>query len=377
MSRDALVAMARRSLAHTQAGTLPAAHDMLRVPADHYTDPDRFQLEVERIFKRLPLALGTSAELREPGAFRTTEVAGIPVLLARGSDGEVRAFLNACTHRGAPVESRACGKTRRFTCPYHAWSYDTAGRLQGIFAPDHFGELDLESQGLVRLPTSERAGLVFVILDPASTLSFDRALVGFDAMLEHSRFADRVFFERVQLPGPNWKAAYDGYLDFYHLPVLHKQSFGTQFSHHAVYDAWGPHVRTTALDASFASLAELPEADWKTERLAGGVWNLFPGGALVNFPAGPGLEISQLNQVFPGAHPGESFTEITFLASVEPDAAQQQALRGMADLLAGVVRREDYPTVAGVQRGLESGLHPGVLFGRRKGRRSSIAGSIS
>jgi phenylpropionate dioxygenase-like ring-hydroxylating dioxygenase large terminal subunit len=75
-----------------------------------------------------------------PGSFVTRTVAGEPVLLVRGSDGGVRAFRNRCRHRGAKICEVASGTKQQFTCPYHGWSYDLAGRLlataaDGLFPP--------------------------------------------------------------------------------------------------------------------------------------------------------------------------------------------------------------------------------------------------
>jgi phenylpropionate dioxygenase-like ring-hydroxylating dioxygenase large terminal subunit len=132
MSRQQLIEMARRNLAHVKAGTVDQATGIVRVPARHYLDPQRAQAERERIFLRLPLVLGFSCELREPGAYRALEAAGVPVLLTRGGDGRVRAFLNVCSHRGAIVVDEGSGCASRFSCPYHGWSYDGEGRLVGI-----------------------------------------------------------------------------------------------------------------------------------------------------------------------------------------------------------------------------------------------------
>lgn len=134
--------MMRRTLEHTRNGTVPLADDMMRIPASRYHDPERWQQEIDRIFRRLPLVLGFSAELREPGSYRAMDVMGTPVLLTRGTDGVIRSFVNQCSHRGAQVVAEGSGTARRFSCPYHAWVYDTEGALVGILDRESFGELD-------------------------------------------------------------------------------------------------------------------------------------------------------------------------------------------------------------------------------------------
>ena len=91
MSREELVAMARREIDNLANDRIDLADGVYEIPTSLYYDPDRWQLEVDRIFKRLPLALGFACEMREPGDFRSIEVVGVPVLMVRDLDGEVRA----------------------------------------------------------------------------------------------------------------------------------------------------------------------------------------------------------------------------------------------------------------------------------------------
>ncbi len=121
-----------------------------------------------------------------------------------------------------------------------------------------------------------------------------------------------------------------------------------------------------AVDPAMSTLAEIPEEQWRNHDLVQGVWTLFPGGSIAHFPAGPGVEITMMNQVFPGPRVGEGWTEIVYLASVEPDAEQHEGLDSMAELLTRVVRTEDYPAVDGVFRALSSGVQREVLFGRNE-----------
>lgn len=107
-------------LQHKKQGNFPLATDVMTLPADTYTCPERFERERRNIFRRLPLLLAASCELPAIGDFKTMQVAGVPVLLTRGRDGCARAYLNSCTHRGANVAS-GCGNTRRFVCPSGGW----------------------------------------------------------------------------------------------------------------------------------------------------------------------------------------------------------------------------------------------------------------
>jgi len=357
--------MARRNLAHVKADTIDQAADVLRVPAAHYTDPARFQLEIERVWKRMPLVLALSAELDGAGAYKAIVAAGVPVLITRGSDGEVRAFVNSCAHRGAQIVTDESGRARRIVCPYHAWTYDENGALVGILSQSEFGEVDRSCHGLVRLPVAERAGLVWVVLDPRAPLDIDAFLCGYGELLAEFGFGHWHVVARRSVAGPNWKIAYDGYLDFYHLPILHKNTIGAALPNRALYDAYGPHQRVTFPNPALAALDEGPEAEIPTEDLIGGVWTIFPHVSIATFDA-PARAVL-VSQLFPGATSLESTTVQTFLLANEPSDEERVAAEKVFDLLGYVVREEDYATGLRQQRALLTGARSHVLFGRNEG----------
>ncbi len=364
MSREQLIAMARRNLAHVEAGTVDQAPGVHRVPAKNYTDPARFQLEIERIFRRLPLVLGFTAELVKPGDYRALQVAGVPVLLVRSRDGHARAFMNVCSHRGSIVVAEGRGNARRFTCPYHAWSYDGEGRLVAIYNEKDFGEIDRDCLGLTPLPLEERAGLLFAALDPRARVDFDAFLAGYDALLAYHELDSCHLVGRQSVAGPNWKVAYDGYLDFYHLPILHRETFGPKIPSDALYDAWGPHQRVSMPTPAYRELAKSPEEDWDPKSLIAGIWTIFPHISIAEFDAGGKLYM--VSQLFPGATPGESTTIQNFLTPEAPDAERQTQIEKTMKFLEHVVRDEDYYTGKRVQLALESGAKEDCLFGRNE-----------
>jgi phenylpropionate dioxygenase-like ring-hydroxylating dioxygenase large terminal subunit len=357
--------MARHGLTHAKAGTIEQEPDVFRVPVSSYTDPDRFQLEVDRIFKRVPLLLATSTELRDPGSYKAMDAMGVPVLISRGSDGELRAFVNMCSHRGSQIMPEGLGKTRRFVCPYHAWAYDGEGQLVGILSQDDFGEIDRSCHGLTVLPLAERAGLVWVLLDPASQLCIDDFLCGYDELLANFHFEEWHLVSRRTVAGPNWKIAYDGYLDLYHRPILHKDTFGANFPNRALYYAFGPHQRVSVSHPAMAALADQPEDEWDEGFLTSGVWTVFPHVSIATFDAGgPGVLLSQL---FPGPSHLESTTVQSYLMRHEPNDEQRALAEKQADLLEYVVREEDYATGLRQQQALLTGARSEVLFGRNEG----------
>lgn len=365
MSRDELVREARRTIAHTTAGTVPTEPAMKRVPVSNYHDAARWQLEMDRVFRRTPLVLGFSCELSEPHSYRALDVMGVPVLLVRGDDGQLRSFVNMCSHRGAIVVDDGVGTARRFSCPYHAWTYDTRGSLVGILDRAAFGDLDMSCYGLTELPVAERAGLVFGHITPGMTLDIDRHLCGYGEMLEHLGFADCRVVGRQAVAGPNWKLAYDGYLDFYHLPILHKNTFGPTYNNKTINDAWGPHQRNVQPDERILALDGKPEDDWPINKLTGGVWTIFPHVSVAGFDAGGRLYM--VSQLFPGDTPETSVTIQNFLATFEPDAEALTLIDKQMDFLLHVVRDEDYYTGNRIQRAIRSGAKTEFVFGQNEG----------
>jgi phenylpropionate dioxygenase-like ring-hydroxylating dioxygenase large terminal subunit len=371
MSRDRLLEAARRTIAHAKTETVPLAETIGKVPAGNYLDPDRWLDEVHSLFHRFPLVLGFSCEFVERYSYRSTEVIGIPLLVTRAADDELRAFVNTCSHRGSQVVPAGRGTSRRFTCPYHAWSYDNFGQLVGILDHDEFGQLEMSCHGLTELPVLEYAGLVFVGLDHKGTHDLERYLCGYGEMLEHLGLAGCYFAGQQVVDGPNWKIAYDGYLDFYHLPILHRESFGVDLCNKAIYDAWGPHQRVSAPDSSMLGLDQSPESQWSIGALTSGIWTIFPHVAIASFHVnGPngagGGRMYMVSQLFPGDTPDTSTTTQTFLTTFEPTEEVLPFIEAQQRFLLRVVRDEDYANGFLLQRGLKSGAKDFVMFGRNE-----------
>ncbi|MEM8902814.1 MAG: aromatic ring-hydroxylating dioxygenase subunit alpha [Actinomycetota bacterium] len=367
MSKQELIAQARSNLEHVRAGTQDQQPDVFRVPVGDYVDADRFRAELDRVFRRLPLVAGFSCELREPGAYRATEIAGVPILVSRGHDGELRAFVNMCSHRGAIVVAEGSGSARRFACPYHAWTYDQQGTLVGIPDRDDVGLEDTSCYGLTPLPVAERAGIVFVTpaINTEPAVDVDTFLGGYDEMLEHLGLDECTVVGEQRIEGPNWKVAYDGYLDFYHLPILHKESFGPDMSSKALYHAWGPHQRVTSPDPRFERFEDLPDEEWDVDRLTGGVWTIFPHVSIAGFDVSG--RVYMVSQLSPGPDVGRSVTTQTFLFRGEPDDEQRALCEKQMAFLEQVVRDEDYATGLGIQRSISTGAKTEFVFGRNEG----------
>jgi phenylpropionate dioxygenase-like ring-hydroxylating dioxygenase large terminal subunit len=365
MSREQLVSMTRRNITHSKNGTVPLEDSVKRIPSTNYYDPARWQIEMDRIFRRVPLVLGFSVELTEPNSYKAMDVMGTPVLLVRGDDGTLRSFVNMCSHRGAVVMEEGTGVTRRFSCPYHAWVYNTEGALVGMLDKENFGEIDMSCHGLTQLPVAERAGIVFGGITPGMNFDIDEYLCGYGEMLDHLDLANCTYVGKQSVGGPNWKLAYDGYLDFYHLPILHKDTFGPTYNNKTINDAWGPHQRNVQPDERYLALAELPEDEWQVSKMVSGVWTIFPHISIASFDAGG--KLFMISQLVPGETPETSVTTQHFLAVDAPDGDRLNIIEKQMDFLLHVVRDEDYYTGNRIQRAVKTGAKSEFLFGRNEG----------
>ena len=364
MSREKLVELARSHLHHAKNGTVPLADDVAKVPVENYFDPDRWEAEMEKIFSRVPLVLGFSAELKKSGDYKAMEVCGVPLILVRSKDGIVRGFVNMCSHRGAQLVDNGCGKARSFACPYHAWVYNLTGDLVAILDEKEFGEVDVSCLGLTPLNVQEHVGIIWGSITPGNDLHLNEFLAGYDEYLESHDLANCELVGQQTVEGPNWKVAYDGYLDFYHLPILHKDTFGPDYNNKSIFDNWGAHQRVQAPDHRLLDLADLPEEEWSHTKLVSGVWTIFPHISIASFDAGG--HIYMISQLFPGSDPDSSITHQNFLATFTPTEEQKESIAQTMDFLRYVVAEEDYYTGNRIQKTVKTGAKSHFYFGRNE-----------
>jgi len=194
-----------------------------------YVDREIFELEKERVFNRSWLYVAHESEIPRPGDFRTRIAAGRSLIVARGDDGAIRVLLNHCSHRGTLLCREAAGTAKHFRCPYHAWTYDTSGRLTAVPSPEAYGpEFDKKSWGLKSTPRFENyRGFIFVAFDPTIepfTESLRDAKEYLDLVCDMSETGLEV------LPGShrysmraNWKLLVENGVDNYHFAILHNR----------------------------------------------------------------------------------------------------------------------------------------------------------
>lgn len=199
-----------------------------------YTDPKVFDLERERLFLRVWNFVCHESEVREPGDFLTTTVAGQPIVVARTKSGEVRAFFNTCRHRAAQVVREERGNAAAFTCFYHLWTYDLEGNLTGVPEANSYttsycpAGLDRAATSLVRIRAESMHGLVFVCFDDAMPSLAEFLGPAFAVELAVPLGAPEVRVRRdwAKLLRANWKMEPENSRDGYHATLLHKRLRG-------------------------------------------------------------------------------------------------------------------------------------------------------
>ncbi|MGY8993567.1 MAG: aromatic ring-hydroxylating oxygenase subunit alpha [Rhodospirillales bacterium] len=211
-----------------------------RVSRRVYTDPEVFELEMQRVFGRSWLFVGHDSQIPNSGDFLTTELGRQPVIMIRHYDDTVRVLLNRCTHRGAKVLNEPTGNAPRMSCLYHGWTFSSDGALVGV--PEDDGctaSFDRKDFGLASVPRLETyRGFVFASL-AATGISLEEHLGGMKANIDdmvdrapEGKLALDVGVHRYIFPG-NWKLQVENVLDSYHVPFGHASTVnkeGDQFS---------------------------------------------------------------------------------------------------------------------------------------------------
>jgi choline monooxygenase len=193
------------------------------IPGPWYTDPRIAEIERQAVFGRTWQAVGRLDQVASAGRYFTAEVAGEPVLVARGADGVLRAFYNVCRHHATAVAWDAAGEATNFRCPYHGWTYGLDGALKGMTEFEGVCNFDRAANGLVPIRVETWEQFVFVSLDPQAPSLHD-SLGELAARATPLRFDTLNFVERrVYTLKCNWKVYVDNYLDGgYHVPHMHK-----------------------------------------------------------------------------------------------------------------------------------------------------------
>jgi choline monooxygenase len=209
--------------AHYEAVRRPVS-EAANLPPWCYTSEAFFERELDRLFRKAWNFVGRAERVPAPGDFFTADIARIPILVVRGTDGVVRAFANTCRHRGSIV-ARGEGHTRSFACPYHAWTYGLSGEL--LSAPTEMETsvgFCAEDHGLVPVRLDSWGGFMFVSFDPdGETLT--QHLGNLPTLLGGYACDDLRLVRRLDFDVRcNWKFYVENLKDAQHVSTVHRNS---------------------------------------------------------------------------------------------------------------------------------------------------------
>jgi phenylpropionate dioxygenase-like ring-hydroxylating dioxygenase large terminal subunit len=266
----------------------------------------------------------------------------------------VRAFRNACRHRGAQIASGA-GCSRSFVCHYHGWTYGLDGALRHVPHEHGFPDLDPRSRGLAPVVCGERSGLVLIAQDAAP----DAEPPALPPLLD-SRWSLLAATEREV--HANWKVFAEGFLEGYHIRSTHPQTFyPIQYDNVNVIEAFGPNSRIAFPYQAIEKLRGVPLAERSAQGRLTYVYHLFPSVMVATFPTN--VVIAVLDPI--AVDRTRLHTYVVGDSSLRSPSSREGALRGNALVDAGGA--EDRAVVESIQRGIASGANELFEFGRFEG----------
>jgi phenylpropionate dioxygenase-like ring-hydroxylating dioxygenase large terminal subunit len=234
--------------------------DLPDIPLARYTDEAFFTAEIDRVFRGCWHFAGHDSEWDGPGSFRVLDLPYAPVVVTRGRDGQLRAFLNSCRHRGAPVVRASEGKATLLVCQFHSWAYDLEGRLVRVQEERDFVNICKGDRSLTPVRCETWAGFVFVNLMPdAQPLSEWLAPID-------SRFADLMgapyqYVTRKSYDFTcNWKVLVEAFIEAYHVETIHSQSAAPFLDNRAQVIMLHPNGHSSMFAPRAASMSDAGSA---------------------------------------------------------------------------------------------------------------------
>ena len=263
-----------RIFTHIDNGTTDLGDTIWKEPVENYYSLERFNAEIA-LLRKLPIAYCPSAALPQNGSYIARNASKTPLLVVRGEDGEVRAFINACRHRGMQVANGSGCKKKAFVCPYHAWTYSLEGKLKRIPGEDGFPDLNKDDHGLVEVSAIEKGGIVYVQQDGQIDInSLEKCLNYFtddQEMFQQGEVTDKA----------NWKLLTETLLEGYHIKSLHRDTFYPYgLDNINLVETFGPNSRVIFPFKRIEKLRDLQPNERKIKGTVTAVYHLFPNASV-------------------------------------------------------------------------------------------------
>jgi phenylpropionate dioxygenase-like ring-hydroxylating dioxygenase large terminal subunit len=345
--------VAQRILDHIDRKTTDMGTEIWREPVANYRSEQRFRAEIDML-RRLPIPFCPSAALPEAGSYVARNAAGTPLVVVRGDDGKVRAFRNACRHRGMRL-AEGGGCTKAFVCGYHGWTYRLDGRLQHIPHDGGFPDVDKASHGLVPVHAEERCGLVFV-----TQIQSPICAGALDGLPEMFAADQRIFATNESGADVNWKLFMEANLEGYHIKPTHKTTFYPYgYDNLNVVETFGRNSRVTFPFRRIEKLRALPPKQRNLAGMVTYVYHLFPNvilAVLSNHTTMSVLEPLTTTQTrfhtYRLTNKGEGVNE----------GADAKATRD-AEFVSDTGGKEDAAVIRAIQNGIGSGANEHFTYG--------------
>lgn len=221
---DALVDRIRHDMRYEFARVAPPAgfpafHD---IATARHTSTEFHDLEQRHLWPNTWVIAARAEDVPAPGDYVTFDALGVPLLIVRGTDGEIRCFYNTCQHRGAPVVRDTQGSARRLRCQYHSWTYEIDGGTL-VSVPDErdFVDLDWEQRCLPQASCDTAAGFVFVNRNPDATTLRDWLGPAWEMLEPFQGERLREVYRESHIVPCNWKVTAEAFLEVYHFRHIH------------------------------------------------------------------------------------------------------------------------------------------------------------
>lgn len=321
-------------------------------PVENYKSQERFELE-RQLMRRLPIPFCPVAALLGPGSYVAHPAAGTPIVVVRDTQGEIRAFRNACRHRGKQiVEGEGC--TKIFKCGYHGWAYRLDGLLEHIPDAHGFPNIDKSTHGLVPVGVEVKGGIVFVTQETAVSSG---ALEELPDLLPSNL---SVFSSTDNTSSINWKLNMEATMEGYHIKATHGKTFYPYgYDNLNVVETMGQNSRLTFPFRRIERLRDVPRKEWKVDRMLTYVHNVFPLTTVAVLSNHTVMTISE--PISPTCTRYYNYK----MGVIDPDKkVDLERVKKDADFVSDTGLQEDTAVIREIQAGMASGANTHFTYGR-------------
>jgi len=331
--------------------------DDMSLPGWLYHDPEFFEAEKAAFLRASPQIVCHESEIAKPGEWRSIDYLGESIIVIRGDDDDIRAFYNVCRHRGSRLVDGPGGCAKVLTCPYHAWSFNRAGRLVGVPHRHEYPGLNEQELGLKPVYLERWRGFLFVRLEEGLP-SMEEMMAPYEEEVAPYRFEEMRALSpiRIRPRDLNWKTIADNYSDHLHIPIGHPgltRLFGRSYAIEAQewVDRMEGELRDTPSDNwnEQIYMHHLPEAEHLPEshRKKWLYYKVFPSFAFDIYP-----DQVDFMQWLPTGPNTSVLREASY--ALPDDRREMKVVRYLNWRINRMVNAEDTELITRVQRGMES-----------------------